>query len=173
MNTTKTEEVQIGSFKVKSGKVFVSDPCYDLNTWCAGTIKNVKNGNWVASVIVSNQREFGKRIASLIAVHESSIFPYDGWVKEKFEVGVDSGQAGIYDYPEFRGRPEFRGGDSEEWYQKCCNLTLSAVSAGIIEKSGVVSSSGFGDGSYVCSTVTQNKKVIAIKIDFFPDEEDE
>ena len=37
------------------------------------------------------------------------------------------------------------------WYNHACDITLSEMSAGVMPY-GVVSSSGFGDGSYVCYT---------------------
>ncbi len=38
-------------FPVTSGALRVTDPCYDdLDCWCAGTLKNVKNGVWAAQV---------------------------------------------------------------------------------------------------------------------------
>lgn len=38
------------AFPVSSGALRVTDPCYDLQTWCAGTLENVKNGVWMAHV---------------------------------------------------------------------------------------------------------------------------
>lgn len=36
------------SFVVKSGALRVTDPCYEIDTWCAGQIEGVKNGDWAA-----------------------------------------------------------------------------------------------------------------------------
>lgn len=38
------------SFEVNSGALRVTDPCYDMDTWCAGTLEDVKNGKWLAHV---------------------------------------------------------------------------------------------------------------------------
>ena len=38
------------SFEVKSGALRVTDPCYNMETWCAGTLESVKNGKWLAHV---------------------------------------------------------------------------------------------------------------------------
>lgn len=38
------------SFEVKSGALRVTDPCYDMETWCAGTLESVKNGKWFAQL---------------------------------------------------------------------------------------------------------------------------
>ena len=38
------------AFAVSSGALRVTDPCYTPDTWCAGTLENVKNGIWQAHV---------------------------------------------------------------------------------------------------------------------------
>lgn len=38
------------SFEVSSGALRVTDPCYSLDTWCAGQLQNVMNGEWNAHV---------------------------------------------------------------------------------------------------------------------------
>lgn len=59
-------------FEVKSGALRVTDPCYDMAVWCAGTSKNVLNGTWHAFVgehreaVESYTKErFEKEIAEL------------------------------------------------------------------------------------------------------------
>lgn len=37
-------------FDVKSGALRVTDPCYDMEVWCAGTAENVLNGRWLAQI---------------------------------------------------------------------------------------------------------------------------
>ncbi|ATW58055.1 hypothetical protein CNR34_00122 [Pseudomonas phage nickie] len=53
-------------FDVKSGALRVTDPCYSLDTWCAGTTSNVMNGRWLAQV----------------GQHREAM---DKWTKERFE----------------------------------------------------------------------------------------
>lgn len=36
-------------FVIASGAMRVTDPCYDMDTWCAGTLENVKNGTWLGT----------------------------------------------------------------------------------------------------------------------------
>lgn len=38
----KEKEILLGTFENKSGTLIVSDPCYDLGTWCQGIIENAK-----------------------------------------------------------------------------------------------------------------------------------
>ena len=52
------------NFVIKSGKIMLSDPCYDLGTIYQGVIDKVKNGVWIADTI-----EDGGRISRLIAHH--------------------------------------------------------------------------------------------------------
>jgi hypothetical protein len=158
----------VGSFQIKSGSVVVSDPCYDLGTWCQGVLKNVKNGKWNASTLTTDNHT-----AVLIASHESIknkiAYTCPSWNDEKFEVGVDAGLAGIFDAPEFNSEDD-NYDDLNSWYRRCCEASYPS---GIIENSGVVSSSGFGDGNYICRTITKDNEIVAIMIDFGILEEDE
>jgi hypothetical protein len=40
----------LNAFADSSGALRVTDPCYNMETWCAGTLENVKNGIWQAQV---------------------------------------------------------------------------------------------------------------------------
>lgn len=37
---------ELKPFAIASGAMRVTDPCYDMDTWCAGTLEGVKNGTW-------------------------------------------------------------------------------------------------------------------------------
>ena len=178
------------SFEVVSGELMISDPCYSEGTWCQGTVK-ARNGKWSPNVSVVDVDGWGHRVVELTACHEdflqeeSDRYLNDGkpakWEVLRIEVGVDSGQAGIFDRKYFRddkvAKDAYRltekdicGGDKEkggEWYSLCCDRTLSFYSWGIIPY-GVVSSSGYGDGGYVAEAVMRDGEAIAVKITFIP-----
>ncbi|MGI9862327.1 hypothetical protein SDD30_13195 [Moorella naiadis] len=148
--------VTLGEFKCKSGKLVVSDPCYPLGTWCQAEINNVKKGIWLAFVKrINDEGVWGERCAELIAHHKDHNLPENGWEHISGDIGVDSGQAGIFDYNMYRNDnaiekiwchyfdAEKRPGDKDKWYEVCCMLTLSRLDAGVL-KGGAVSSSGFG-----------------------------
>lgn len=173
------KKIAIGNFEVVSGKIMVSDPCYEIGTWCQGTLKNVRAGIWKGYILVSDEGDWGHRVSELIAMCDGS----DGsrWMPETgFQVGVDSGQAGIFDVTYYRDESVVLDVEriSEEiinpddpWYSICCDRTLSDNSAGVIPF-GVVSSSGFGDGSYRCYTTKDESGVtVGIRIVFIDDEE--
>lgn len=165
----------LGTFYVDSGKLMVSDPCYDIGTWCQGSIDNVPNGTWNAKIIRTDENSWGVRCAELHAYHESTNGLFLDWIKSDIRVGVDSGQAGIFDYAKYpQGESTGKYGDKDSFYGKVCDITLdSKLSSGVIEF-GTVSSSGYGDGGYNCYYATdKNGKVIAVKIVFIGDESEE
>jgi len=158
----------IGSFKVNSGKLMVSDPCYAVGSWGQGIVEKVKNGKWNARVLTSNEGSWGKRVAVLIAAVDGFMPKYEAydWEAQKFEVGVDSGQASIFDLAEFHSEDD-NYNNPESFYAKCCACTLNTPeSAGIVDNNGVVSSSGYGDGGYECKTITKNGEVVAVMVDY-------
>lgn len=88
-------------------------------------------------------------------------------------IGVDSGQAGIFNYdyylahqPDNSWEPDINGNKS--WYRKVCDITCSEELGGIIENKGVVSRSGDGDGPYTCATFydIKTEEIIGIVIDY-------
>lgn len=172
-------EVKIGSYEQKSDQVIVSDPSYDydprehmpnsklmkLNV----VIINVMKGNWNAYVtVLENEKD---RNAELISIHENENICYikeNQWIKID-EIGVDSGQAGIYDLKYFQNLPKYT---KDSWYKMNSEITLKEPNyAGVIPH-GAVSSSGYGDGLYPVYIIkNKNGKITAIKINFIFEEE--
>ena len=148
-------------------KVMVSDPCYGLGTWCQGVLENVLPGNYNCEVEYSDEGDWGVRVAAIEVRHQDydDVVPMD---MENFDVGVDSGQAGIFDYEyyckyhtDYNERPHV----DDDWYDRVGDITLSEESAGDIDGFGFVSSSGFGDGGYACWPAREeNGYIVAIRI---------
>lgn len=175
------------TFEVTSGVMVCSDPCYSIDppTWCQGIINNVKNGTWVANVEKSDEGDWGERIARLRVEHVNAKRTYLT-TQVDMDGGVDSGQFGFFDKDFYRndeaakdlkkydfGRSVQENESGEEWYRACCDLTLAEESWGVLPN-GVVSSSGFGDGSYpVFGEKDENGEWIAFEVIFISDEEDE
>lgn len=158
-------------------KVMVSDPCYGLGTWCQGVLKDVLPGNYNCKVEYSDEGMWGIRVAAIEVRHQD----YDNFIPmdmENFDVGVDSGQAGIFDYDyyaKYHDSCDVRPHVDDDWYDRVGDITLSRDSAGTIDGFGFVSSSGFGDGGYGCWTAREkNGYIVAIRVEFITeDEEDE
>jgi len=163
----------LGSFVNESGIFIVSDPCYELSTWCQGRLTDVATGKWAAFVKKADKKEWGIRCVELLAKHESVEHKITNWELCSFLVGVDSGQAGIFDEKYYANNDAFSSKEIPEsnygntkLYNFCCDITLSEKKAGVLPY-GTVSSSGFGDGTFQCYISKNNDgKIIAIKIIF-------
>lgn len=86
----------------------------DEFTWCQGALENVKSGTWHTKAENLNVNCWGNRCSALIAWHEDVEEPND-FEKTDIRVGVDSGQAGIYDYNHFAYIKDNKERD-ERWY---------------------------------------------------------
>ena len=89
----------VGSIQL-SDRIIVSDPCYDYSTWCQSVLDNVLAGNYKCFV-KSVKTEWDDRIGELIIYNEN----YSDYPMELIscDIGVDSGQAGFFDYEYFKG----------------------------------------------------------------------
>lgn len=160
----------IGRIKLKN-KVIVMDPCYDLKSdiGFGATLDDVKSGEYVVEV-----SQDGKTVTSLEVTHVDHYREGANPLVDMYEtdeyVGVDSGQAGIYNYNYFKKVSDPKINHS--WYQEICKLTLSDR-FGIKDGECVVSSSGYGDGEYDVTIGYANGQVVYISIDFSNFEEDE
>lgn len=181
----------IGKFEILSGKVRVSDPCYDLETWCASTIEHVKKGEWLAFAGMEDGR------ISVLEARHISCGTEDFKKLVGKEAGVDSGQAGIFDLQHFKDDSVVpkdlklepygnEGKPGDRWYDLCCSKTIGEDTpyhyegdkvvfdkvkrtaedrAGVIPF-GCVSSSGYGDGSYPVSVSIDDGEVVGIRITY-------
>jgi hypothetical protein len=140
-------------------------------------------GEYEVSITYSSDESWGKRIASLKAEHVEYKGRYLGWTKVSDDIGVDSGQCGIFSLEEYRNDeasksfnlPLVFGNNystetGDDWYQRMCALTLLIKDGGVSDKqwgatlTGVVSSSGYGDGVYDLYVKHDEDKIIAFSI---------
>ena len=150
---------------MKSGFIKISDPCYEPGIWCTANVK-AKNGVWNAYTTTGVFSGWGKRVIELFAVHEE----FEGKNRDIMypipaDIGVDSGQCGLFDNDQYRG---VEGHDG--WYETCCNV--SAGDGGAIH-GGVISSSGFGDGGYQAFVTKDGDDAVAVKVVFIVEGDEE
>jgi len=165
-----------------SENVMVSDPCYTPDTWCQTKLNNVLPGRYNVEVEKSDQGDWGTRVSGITILHES--ITDDGvsleW-EDHSECGVDSGQCGIFCMTSYRNdelsesitTPDvnFNLGDyrkddgGEKWYEKMCRFTLSEDQFGLYD-TGVVSSSGIGDGLYPLEVMMDKEKIVGMRITY-------
>jgi len=168
-----------------SQNVRVSDPCYTDDVWCKTKLTDVLPGNYNVFIEKGDEHGWGTRVKSVRVIHED--FSDSGDWEEHSEIGVDSGQAGIFCETSYRndtiaesietprGRFDlpFRDSEGDLWYEKMCNLTLSDDQCGIYE-TGVVTSSGIGDGGYPLDIIRErNGYIVGMRITYLFDEDEE
>lgn len=167
----------VGNIELKK-HVYITDPCYDTITWCQKLLTNVSPGTYRCFVVVSDEGNWGHRVAELHAIlnkvfdkyEELSEIPYDS-EPLNCSIGVDSGQCGIFDADYYEEQhPDDDYDNKNSWYRRVCDLTYNA---GIIDGLGVACASGYGDGSYPLYVAKDKNKVVAMKVVFIDDEEDD
>ena len=149
-----------------TGTVVVSDPCYDRDVWCMQTGSPVKPGRYEALALYSDEEDWGNRVANLVLVHEDHRgAPPKAWKPIESTIGVDSGQCGIFDDSIYPEEKDHTGRDT--FYDECCSITLAKGNAGILRNGkGVVSSSGYGDGSYELYAKSDGEQYVALMVDY-------
>ncbi|RAV14393.1 DUF4241 domain-containing protein [Paenibacillus contaminans] len=167
--------IELGKFQVESGKLVVSDPCFDLNDVpVMGVLENARNGVWNGLVEKTELDDWGEVCSKLFAHHNNNSIDDLQWVRCDFIIGVDSGQAGIFDIVKYRlsdSETENQDPDADsDWYLACCDITESNDEAGVID-GGVVSRSGMGDGGYQAFLAKdEREQIIGVKIVFIREE---
>lgn len=173
-------------------KVLLTDPCYDLGTWCTGEAELPKGTYNCYS------RTCDGRVSSIFILKEDFdklqqlyIVDLDNPIDN---LGVDSGQLGIFNkskynkavskevfekslekefpYEDWKRLWDDNKSDVDKFYECCCNHTLTKNKCGIIEGVGFVSSSGYGDGSYVAFYLTDfNEHKVGLQVIFIDEDE--
>jgi hypothetical protein len=163
-------------FKITSGKIHCTDPCYSIDTWCGNYNLRAQNGDWVATIYYDDIEE---RVACWKAwlvekTHQATTTESEKWERLPNEIGVDSGQAGIFDasiYPKTK-KEQGEYGEMDTFYGKCCDATLHTTGdCGTVVNQGFLSSTGYGDGEYT-GYVLKNEQgeIFAVKVVFIDDE---
>ncbi|MHA1169449.1 MAG: hypothetical protein ACTSRU_16610 [Candidatus Hodarchaeales archaeon] len=182
-------------FEVTSGKVHITDPCYDVGTWCGAYNLTAKKGRWKVRgwkklIKLDNpnyESEMKKwelleryidpkpsrdlshyRQAALDVYHEDSVIDWDNWnnFERLDDIGVDSGQCGVFDSEKFEPQ-------DSNYYDICCEATRDGCGGFGSVDGGAVSSSGWGDGSYKAFTQTDKGELVAVRIVFMDPDESE
>ena len=173
-------------------KVLLSDPCYDLGTWCTAEAELPKGTYNCYS------RQHEGRISSIFVLKEDfdnkgELYLVD--LENPIEnLGVDSGQLGIFNldrfnkpvskevfekslgkefpYEDWKRLWEDNMSDEDKFYKCCCNTTLNKDKCGVVEGVGFVSSSGWGDGTYVAFYLNDFKENrIGLQVIFIDEDE--
>lgn len=169
MKTKITKVIELGTINIESGKVQISDPCYNPDEWCSHT-KEVKKGEYICKVLKKSDG-WGDRNGEIIINHVST--PKKKATDLICCPTVDSGQCGFFDaeYYDKYHKKAFIDEDEEDkkWYRRIMDITLNDGNdnCGTIDGVGVLSESGWGDGMYDCYAGYNSKgEITALKLRF-------
>lgn len=158
----KQIEIELGE------KVYLTDTCYDISTWCQQLLDNVKSGKWIVDCEY-NEYEDGMEQETILSIahkdYGMTIFnEYDEKI-DSAKLGVDSGTIGIFD-KEYYEKYHFEDKIDDEWYDKnICDFTNTLRSgANITDNKGVWTFTSYGDGEYIAELYIKNGQVCGIKI---------
>ena len=161
-------------FAVVSGRITISDPCYEEISERLNCEIKAKKGTWKAEVDYNDEYRCKNLIASCLDFNKLDVKRM-----KNFGIGVDSGQAGVFDSQHYRDDKVVENCqrihgeiicEDEPWYSICCDRTLSKDNAGSIPY-GVVSSSGYGDGCYdVMIYYNEKEEAIKVEIEFIDED---
>jgi hypothetical protein len=149
--------------------IYVSDPCYEVDIWCALSFNFVKSGEYKCYIKEVEYGSWGRRIEEMMIVHIDHI--YDKNIKFDYNgrVAVDSGTMSISDYDYY---DTTHTGDTEkddEWYNiEVCEKTCGDdnINHNIAGTQCFIATSGIGDGMYDVESAEVDGETYAVKVIF-------
>ena len=154
---------------IKLGKeVYLTDPCYDITTWCQQLLKKVKSGNWVVDYEYNEFEDGMEQQVILSVAHEDygmTIFNDYDEVVDSVVLGVDSGTIGIFDKKYYEDY-HYENKINDEWYDKniCDFSNTLRRGTNITDNKGVWVNTSYGDGEYYATLYIRDEKICGIEI---------
>lgn len=155
--------------KIELGnEIYLTDPCYDITTWCQQLLKNVRSGKWVIDYEYNKLKNKTEQEVVLSIAHEDygmTIFnEYDEKI-DSVELGVDSGTIGIFD-KEYYEKYHFDNKIDDIWYEEniCDFSNTLRRGANITDNKGVWVNTSYGDGEFIAEIYMKNGEVCGIEI---------
>lgn len=139
MITEKKRREYVGTMRLDN-RVDITDPCYDKEVWCRTTIE-CEPGEYTGYVIISDEGEWGKRVASIGIYKDDEVKDLDS-MECIGDIGVDAGLAGF-----FNDKPDFPDNEWMEFLRE--SGVYNADGKNYYDCGyGLFSQSGYGDGGY-------------------------
>lgn len=152
-----------------SKEVYLTDPCYDITTWCQDLLKNVKEGKWLVDYEYNEYKDGTKQEVILSLAHEDygmTIFNdfYDK-IEDSCVLGVDSGTIGVFN-KNYYEKYHFKNDIDNNWYEKniCSNANSLIRGANITDNEGVWVNTSYGDGEYSANLYIKDGEICGIEI---------
>jgi len=132
-------------------KVVVSDPSYELGTWCSGILDGVLEGKYIIDYFKAEDRWDGH---TMVLTHESMAFDDIGLptIKLPMDIGMDGGMVAIAPFAVWKSDDnvpeglEINYGWEPKWFTSLIPLDSLGLSYRVVNDV-LCSSSGYGDGA--------------------------
>ncbi|QDV87192.1 DUF4241 domain-containing protein [Planctomycetes bacterium TBK1r] len=155
LSIAKLNRVCLGKFNVRTGVLVAADPCWQIER-CDGLLA-VPRGMWSAVVETEPGSGILPGVNTLLAYHESyQPSDADQWELTPLQVGVDAGLFGLFDAITYED-------GSDGLLHECRDVFGDGI--GGVVSSGVVASTGIGDGWFDCSVGRDDEgRIVAVKL---------
>lgn len=155
-------------------KTCVTDPCYHPGEYGNFALDTVP-GQYVCWAVCYPTGCEGRPywIEEIILRHENYLTTkFARECEDAASLGVDSGQLGVFDHHYYTSvaYPNNAEAADNDWYRRCCTITCYLEGAGVMDRSGFVASSGYGDGCYGLRVARRSDgSVVGMRIRFIFD----
>lgn len=162
------QQIELHNATIELGKeVYLSDPCYDISTWCQDWLRNVRSGKWLVNYEYNEYNDGAKQEIILSLAHEDygmAIFEdYYDKKSDSCTLCVDSGTFGVFD-GKYYEEHHFENTIDDEWYEN--NIINSGFRRGlnITDGKGLWVNTSYGDGEYSAELYSKDGEIVGIEI---------
>ena len=152
MSNIKTYK-KVGTLEINSGRVDITDPCYDADVWCRMNNVEVKAGIYDCYVLLSGRGD--RRVDAMAIVHQEANLDRPVNIDDMQAIDYVCVDAGLMSISEAGTKPDYT---DEEWGKACGYLFDQKPSHPTMlvtnqltfrsDKKMFWATSGDGDGSY-------------------------
>lgn len=158
----------LGTFEITSGKLVLSDPCFDYYPEGPNddmNIYDVPNGKWLVYIINMKHPQVRNKIRNIL-IHHTSLTVLDlKWEKIDTTIGVDSGLVGFFDLSHYQNNETISEDVKKQgktWYDINCEPCKIAQTIPF----GVVSNSDYGNPIYNVYGAYKDNQLVGLKIKY-------
>lgn len=175
MSNIKTYK-KVGTLEINSGRIDITDPCYDADVWCRMNNVEIKAGIYDCYVLLGGSK--GRRVDAMAIVHQDANLDTPIDIDDMQAIDYVCVDAGLMSISEAGTKPDYT---DEEWEKICHYLFDKRTSGPTVlvtsqltfrhDKQMFWATSGDGDGSYDVFVINthdrKNAKAVPDMIEIF------
>ena len=140
---------KVGSMKIKSGKIDITDPCYDKDVWCRMDGVSVKPGEYNCYVLLKGRKY--KSVYAMAITHVDADLTEPICIDDLHYAGSVGVDAGLMSITEAGTKPDYTDEQWEKFVDALQSGPIYIVSNELmfnLNATMFVATSGDGDGDY-------------------------